>query len=85
MVYSIFPVNSSMSDVMELIESLQARPENFLGRREVMRIFRCSRSTIYRWLQDGRLESVRPGQRYLITKGSVIALLYHIPEPKEDS
>lgn len=49
--------------------------KNFYSTDEVAEIFSVSKRTVDRWIDEGRLDAVRPAYRRLVTAASVMALL----------
>jgi len=57
--------------------------DQLLTVEELADYVRCSTSSIYRWIQDGRLASARVGRRHLFRATDVEQLLGYMPEPPE--
>lgn len=54
--------------------------EEFRTTEEVMRLFRIGRSTLYRWVADGRVKRVKIGRRNLFPESDIRRLIRELRE-----
>jgi excisionase family DNA binding protein len=66
-----------------MTEEQAGPPPTFVGIAEARRLLGgCSRSSVYRWIEGGRLRAVKRGRRTLVDVASIERFLASLPDAK---
>lgn len=80
-------INASNEETKAIIEKpiIEIQSKDFLGVQEICKLFGVSRTTVWRLMKTGKVESAKIGRKKFVTRSSINKLFApQIAEPKEE-